>query len=120
LQDSCDAAWLNSFLIRAMQTRYTQAMRALSNFIWNILPILIVVATAIYLPLKLTDEKGYTRVREIKRDLQSLKMENRQIRRENEALRDQIRAIHADPDFIENIARNEMGMIAPDEVVYQF
>ena len=32
----------------------------------------------------------------------------------------QIEAIQSDPDYIENIARNEMGMIGPDEVIYQF
>jgi cell division protein FtsB len=95
-------------------------MRAISRFIWTVLPVVFLLTAAIYVPLKLTDENGYARVREVRRDLQSLKSENRQIRRENEALKNQIRAIHADPDFIENIARNEMGMIAPDEVVYQF
>ncbi|MCK9523856.1 MAG: septum formation initiator family protein [Proteobacteria bacterium] len=95
-------------------------MHAFSHFMWRLFPVVLLVTTAIYVPLKLTDDKGYTRVREIQRDLQSLRMENREIRRENEVLRNQIRAIHADPDFIENIARNELGMIAPDEIVYQF
>jgi len=85
-----------------------------------ILPAVFLLTSAVYVPVKLTDENGFERVREVRRDLQSLKAENRQIRRENEALKNQIRAIHADPDFIENIARNEMGMIGPDEVVYQF
>ena len=95
-------------------------MATFSRFLWTVLPVVMLATAAIYVPVKLADGNGYQRVREIRRDLQVLRDENRRIKRENEALRNQIRAIHADPDFIENIARNEMGMIGPDEVVYQF
>lgn len=99
---------------------YRSTMDSLSRFIWIMLPVVLVIATIIYVPMKLNDKQGYARVQQIKTEIKSLEIKNRKIKRENISLRSQIRAIHSDPNYIENIARNEMGMIAPDEVVYQF
>jgi cell division protein FtsB len=95
-------------------------MAAVSRFIWIMLPVVFLLGSAIYVPVKLNDENGYKRVERIKAELEALNDQNRRIRKENEAVRKQIKAIVSDPDFIENIARNEMGMIAEDEIVYQF
>jgi cell division protein FtsB len=95
-------------------------MNPLFKFLWIILPLFILISTAIIVPLKLKDPNGYERNARLKEELKALKYQNRNLRKENIVLRHKIRAIQNDPDFIENIARNEMGMIAPDEVVYQF
>ena len=80
----------------------------------------MLLGTAVYVPAKLHDANGYRRVERLKSELESLKSRNRQLSRENEAVRQKIKAIQSDADFIENIARNEMGMIGPNEVIYQF
>ena len=38
----------------------------------------------------------------------------------NQALYHSIQRLKHDPEFIENIARSELGMVERDEVVYQF
>ena len=38
----------------------------------------------------------------------------------NQALYDSIQRLKYDPEFIENIARSELGMVGKDEMVYQF
>lgn len=38
----------------------------------------------------------------------------------NRALYDQIQRLKYDGEFIENIARSELGMVGKDEMVYQF
>lgn len=78
------------------------------------------LGTSVYVPMKLNDENGYRRVERLKTELHELRDRNRRLSRENEAVKQKIRAIQSDDDFIENIARNEMGMIGPDEVIYQF
>ncbi|MBN2801921.1 MAG: septum formation initiator family protein [Deltaproteobacteria bacterium] len=95
-------------------------MSTLSRFFWLLLPFIFLVGSAVYVPLKLNDDMGYKRVESIKSELELLNAKNREIKKENAILRQQIKAIVKDPDFIENIARNEMGMIAKDEIVYQF
>ena len=94
--------------------------RPLWRFIWIVLPVALLLGTVVYVPMKLNDENGYRRVERLKNELQYLKARNRKLSRENEAVRQKIMAIQSDADYIENIARNEMGMIGPDEVIYQF
>jgi cell division protein FtsB len=96
------------------------SMSSLWRFIWYTLPLALLLGTAVYVPMKLNDRDGYARVDRLKEELESLKSQNRRLARENDAVRQKIRAIQSDADYIENIARNEMGMIGPDEVVFQF
>ena len=42
------------------------------------------------------------------------------LQKENQALYRSIQRLKHDPEFIENIARSELGMVGKDEVVYQF
>lgn len=95
-------------------------MATFSRFIWLFLPFIILIGTAVYIPFKLNDDKGYDRVERISAELEMLKEQNRRIKKENDTIRGQIKSISSDPDFIENIARNEMGMIAKDDIIYQF
>ncbi|MBN2344638.1 MAG: septum formation initiator family protein [Deltaproteobacteria bacterium] len=95
-------------------------MSSLWRFIWMSLPIVFLLGTAIYVPMKLNDEDGYQRVEKLTEELETLKAQNRQLNRENETVKQKIRAIQSDDDYIENIARNEMGMIGPNEIIYQF
>jgi len=45
---------------------------------------------------------------------------NLELRKKNQALYRSIQRLKNDVEFIENIARNELGMVAKDEMVYQF
>ena len=95
-------------------------MDTLWRFLWVSIPVVLLLCAAVYVPVKLHDDNGYRRIQRISAELEALEARNRRIQRENESLRTQIQAIQSDPDYIENLARNEMGMIGPDEVVYQF
>jgi cell division protein FtsB len=39
---------------------------------------------------------------------------------QNESLRQQIRRLGTDDRFLEEVARRQLGFVAPDEVVYRF
>jgi len=95
-------------------------MDTLVRFLRYALPIALLLTAAVGLPLGLFGSKGLDRVRRLSLELQEFEEANRSIRRENEALRRQIRALHSDPGYIEKIARDELGLIGPQEVVYQF
>lgn len=95
-------------------------MDSLWKFVWIFLPTVLLIGTAVYVPLKLNDENGYKRIEKLSSELENLKEQNRRLAKENESVKQKIRAIQSDADYIENIARNEMGMIGPDEIIYQF
>ncbi len=43
-----------------------------------------------------------------------------ELEKKNRALYRNIQRLKYDPEFVENIARNELGMVRKDEMVYQF
>ena len=53
-------------------------------------------------------------------ELLQLNETNRRLIRNNDALRSKIRAFHSDPEYMEKVARDELGMVGPLEIIYQF
>jgi len=84
------------------------------------LPIAALLLAAVAVPLKVFDANGVDRISRLRQEIDELKEGNKVIRRENESLRNQIRLFHADPRYVEKVARDELGMVAPDEMVFQF
>jgi len=84
------------------------------------LPLALLMLAAIFVPFKVFDSKGLKRVKRLKHELVELKEDNTRIRRENEDLRSKIRAFHSDLRYIEKVARDDLGMVAPDEIIFQF
>lgn len=95
-------------------------MDVLLRFLQFSFLIALLAVAAVAVPLQVFDNQGIERVEQLASELEQLKEENRAIRRKNEAIRRQIRAFHADPEYVEKIAREELGMVGPNEVVYQF
>lgn len=50
--------------------------------------------------------------------IHSLESEIREIDRANDSLREKIRLLRDDPYYIEGLAREELGLIKPGEVIY--
>ncbi len=53
-------------------------------------------------------------------EYQQIEAEVKRLQRENERLQEEIRALKTDPQVIERIAREELHMIRPDEMVLSF
>ena len=95
-------------------------MDSLVRFVRFALPITLLLVASIAIPMKILDPRGLERVERLERDLDELNETNRRIRRENDALRIEIRSFHSDPSYIEKVARDELGMVGPNEVIFQF
>ena len=95
-------------------------MPGLFRFFRIVLILILIFIGAVLVPLKIFDANGRSRVERLERELSSLKDGDAALRRENELLRTRIRAFHADPNYIEKVARDELGMVGRGEVVYQF
>ncbi len=62
-------------------------------------------------------DNGLADLRLLKSKHAALQIRNQQIARENVQLHRQIYRLKHDPAYIESIARQDLGMIAPDEVI---
>ena len=85
-----------------------------------VLPFSLMVMAVMIVPTLVLDEQGLPRYRELRSELGELRDSNEELVREIAGLKTQIEALRSDPGYIERIARDELGMVRPDELVFQF
>ena len=71
-------------------------------------------------PTLVLDEQGLPRYRRLRTEVAELRDSNEELVREIARLKAEIEALRADPSYVERIARDELGMVRADEVVFQF
>ena len=79
---------------------------------------LLVFATVVLFVDALVGDKGLTETARARRQHSDLSGSIERLRRENAALREQMRRLKEDPDAIESLAREELGLIRPGEVLF--
>lgn len=80
----------------------------------------LAVALAIslaYVPYRLLDPVGARQVRDLRSDVEQTRARRAQLELENDQLRREIRGLRDDPSVIEDIAREDLGMVREDEIV---
>ena len=65
-------------------------------------------------------DNGLIELHRLQRSHKMLIKENALLTQENARMYGSIDRLQNDPDFIENIARRELGMIRPDELIFKF
>jgi len=83
---------------------------------------LVAVALAFafgYLPYRVYGGPGLGRLRLLRRELADLKAKNQVTAAENDRLRAEVHALRHDLGAVERVAREELGLVKPDEVVFQ-
>ena len=100
--------------------RYVGKMESFYRFFRVGILLTLLLVSAVVVPLKILDPKGAARVERLSNELTQLEEANQQLKRENDALRLEIHAFHSNPDYVEKVARDELGMVGKDEVIYQF
>jgi len=63
-------------------------------------------------------QNGYLALRRQQRELETLQQKIQQLQQENEQLERQIKALRSDPKAIEHLAREQMRMARPGEIIY--
>jgi len=71
-------------------------------------------------PTLILDEQGLPRYRRLHGELQDLRESNEDLVQEIATLKGEIEALRTDPSYVERIARDELGMVRPEEIVFQF
>jgi len=65
-------------------------------------------------------ERGLLRINDLKRERSLIEEKSAELRAANEKLRQEIALLHSDRRYLERIARNELGLVKPNEIIYQF
>jgi cell division protein FtsB len=84
------------------------------------LPLGLLLFAIVFVPLRILEAEGLPRYRALRAELQQTRESNARLRREVIDLRRQVVRLHDDPEAIERIARDEIGMLRSDELVFQF
>jgi cell division protein FtsB len=71
-------------------------------------------------PVLMLAPEGLPRLRALQKELADVNAESDELRRDVARLRVEVRRLREDPAAVERIARDELGMVRKNEVVFQF
>lgn len=85
-----------------------------------LLPLGLLLFAIVFVPLRILEAEGLPRYRALRTELQHTRTANDRMRREVLDLQQRVKRLSSDPEAIERIARDELGMLRSDEIVFQF
>ncbi len=85
-----------------------------------LLPFSLMVMAIMTVPTLVLDEQGLPRYRDLSADVEELRETNEELVQEIADLSAEIAALRSDTSSVERIARDELGMVRPEEFVFQF
>ena len=80
---------------------------------------LIILASVLFFFLAFGN-RGLVDMHNLKREVARLRDANQDLEKENDRLRRTMYRLLEDRDYLESVARKELGMVAEDEFVYDF
>lgn len=84
------------------------------------LPLSLLGVAIVSVPMLVMGEAGLPRYRALRAELSEVEHENDRMRRDVAQLRVEVDELREDPEAIERIARDELGMVRDDELLFQF
>jgi cell division protein FtsB len=85
-----------------------------------LVPFGLLVFTVMSLSLRILSEEGLPRYRKLRAQLEHIEHENGALTREIQRLERDVRGLSRDPEAVERIARDELGLLREGEVLFQF
>lgn len=85
-----------------------------------LLPFGLLVFAIVIVPLRMLDEQGLPRYQALRSELHHVREHNERIRREVLDLSVRVQRLRTDPVAVERLARDELGMVQSDELLFQF
>ena len=91
-----------------------------ANLLSRTLPVAILSLAIVNVPLLVLAPDGLPRLRALQAELGERNAQNDELRRDVARLRVEVRRLRDDPARVERIARDDLGMVRKNEVVFQF
>lgn len=85
-----------------------------------LLPFGLLAFVVVFVPLRILDDEGLPRYRVLRAELRRVQDENDRLRGDLWHLEREVTALRSDPESLERIARDELGMLGPGEILFQF
>jgi cell division protein FtsB len=95
-------------------------VKRLVSALERMLPISILALAAVGAPFMMLRPEGLPRLRSLSNELGQVTSENADLRRQIHQLRSKVEHLRQDPAAVERIARDELGLVRPSELVFQF
>jgi len=83
-------------------------------------PVLILLLTLLTVPFLLFGDGGIRRVERLESELEQIRLENGKLEARVRELRRRLEAYRTRPGYLEDVARDELGLVRPDELVLVF
>lgn len=84
------------------------------------LPLAVLALAIGSVPVMVFSRDGLPRLKTVQAELGAVEAENVAMRREIETLRAKVKTLRDSPAAVEQLARDELGMVRQSEVVFQF
>jgi cell division protein FtsB len=94
-------------------------MRSLRAWLWRLAAAGVIAGALAYVPYRVYGSQGYVHYRKLARDVREIEKANAALRAENARLAHEVDRLSADSNAIGRVARDELGMVAPNEMVFQ-
>jgi len=86
----------------------------------QVFPILILALTLLTVPFLIFGDDGLGRVDRLDTELRQIRQENGKLEAMCAELRRRLDAYRTRPGYLEDVARDELGLVRPDELVLVF
>jgi cell division protein FtsB len=84
------------------------------------MPIGILALALVGAPMLIFEPQGLPRMRTLEGELARVEGENAELRRDIATLRVEVKDLKDNPAAVERIARNQLGLVRKNEIVFQF
>jgi cell division protein FtsB len=84
------------------------------------LPLAVLTVSLVTVPVLVLEPQGIPRMRSLEKELAGVQAENAELRRDVSKLRTEVKDLREDPQAVERIAREQLGLVRKSEIVFQF
>jgi cell division protein FtsB len=85
-----------------------------------LVPFGLLVFTVMSVSLRILSDEGLPRFRKLRAQLEHVQRERRQMEAQIKRLEREVRGLSRDPEAVERIARDELGLLREGELLFQF
>jgi cell division protein FtsB len=93
---------------------------SVSALVERVLPMALLGVALVSVPILVFQPEGLRRLRALERELHEVQSENAELRRDIGKLRVEVKRLRDDPAAVERIARDQLGLVRKNEVVFFF